>query len=54
MKINPKIEFKFNIDDNDMPQLNVDTKFKSIIKKEYIIINTKRKRKILDASTKLF
>ena len=53
-KLTTKIEFKFNIED-DIPELNVDTKFKSKRKKEHIIIiDSKRKRKIIDASTKLF
>jgi len=55
-RITTKIYFPFDVDDLDFPEFNVDMKLKTHKKKgKYTkIIEHKRKRKIIDPSTKLF
>jgi hypothetical protein len=50
-----KIQFNFNVDDIEIPEFNVDMKLKTRKKVKNIkIIEHKRKKKVIDASTKLF
>jgi len=53
-KITPKLNFKFE-DPDDFPEFNIDMKLKTNRKSKNIkIIEHKRKKKVTDASTKLF
>ena len=54
-KLKTKIHFDFNVDDIEFPEFNVDLKLKTRKKNRYTkIIEHKRKRKVIDSSTKLF
>jgi hypothetical protein len=54
-KLITKIDFEFNINDIDFSEFAVDMKLKTRKKNKYTkIIEHKRKKKIIDASTKLF
>jgi hypothetical protein len=53
-KLTTKLKFQFE-DPDDFPEFNVDMKLKTNKKAKHIkIIKHKRKKKIVDASTKLF
>jgi len=52
-KLITKIEFNFN-NQEDVPMFNVDMKLKTHKKSKHIKIIEHNKKKVIDASTKLF
>jgi hypothetical protein len=54
-KLTTKLYFEFDSGEIDFPEFNVDMKLKSRKRNKYTkIVEHKRKKKIIDSSTKLF